>query len=481
MGRLSLYYAVAFMALLGFCFTLLYWSVGSVFDNRMDEELGEDVAELSVLLQQSGIDSLIAELDQESAGKEKESLFIHVYDRSASRIYSSDLAHWKGLKPAVEPVRKLLTAPQGTVDADPLYSNIDVAGKDEPVRVIIAPLSNDYILVLGELLEERAEVMEVLLAAFASAFLLALPLAGVLVWLLTRKAIAGIRKVSDAAHSISSGDLDRRVGVTNQVAEVQLLADTFDAMAERIQTLICNMREMTDNIAHDLRSPLGRIRLLAESSMLEAADTSTCQDTAGRTVRECDRLINMINVSLDIAESEAGVARLQITSVDSAALVAGVCEMFEPVAEEKGVKLTCQPAAEMSCTLKGDSTSLQRMLANVIDNAIKFTPQDGSISVTSTHNDGMIELCVTDTGAGIDRADLDAIFNRFFRSDPSRSLSGCGLGLSYSRAVARAHGGDIVAESVKGRSSTFRIVLPDGRQNATVPAFDAEKSQTLTV
>ena len=470
MARLTLYYAMAFIVLLGLCFTLLYWSVGTVFDQRMDEELQEDIAELSQLLQQSGFTALVQELDAEASGKETESLFIFVYDRSTTPVYVSDLTHWAGFKPSLDPVKQLLHGESPDDISAVLFSQIELPDREEPVRVVTAPLSREYVIVLGELLEERADVMEVLRAAFASAFIIAIPLAGVLVWLLTRKAISGIRQVSDTALAISSGNLEQRVRASGQVTEVQLLADTFDAMADRIQHLIRNMREMTDNIAHDLRSPLGRIRLLAESTLHHTSDPGSKHQAAERTVRECDQLIDMINVSLDVAESEAGAARMHKEPLHAADLVADVCEMFEPAANDKNITLSFVSPQGTNTMLLGDANSLQRMLANIIDNAVKFTPGGGAIVVTVRHSDATLHIDIADNGIGINAAELETVFDRFYRSDPSRSRSGCGLGLSYARAVARSHGGEITASMVESGGTLFSIALPAAESATRQPS-----------
>jgi signal transduction histidine kinase len=276
--------------------------------------------------------------------------------------------------------------------------------------------------------------------------------------MLTRRAVRGIRRVSDAATDISRGQLSRRVNAVGQVSEVQTLADTFDAMADRIQSLIRNMREMTDNIAHDLRSPLARIRILAETSMNQSTQMKNMKRIAENTIVECDRLTQMINTSLDVAETEAGVARVQHETLEIHAVIEDVCELYHPLADQNNIQFDYQLQGD--CTLTGDATSIQRMFSNILDNAIKYTPSGGCITVTLQCLPDHVDILVSDNGPGIEKEHQGNIFNRFFRVDQSRTNTGTGLGLSYARAVARSHGGDITVSSEPHKKTVFEINLP---------------------
>lgn len=179
-------------------------------------------------------------------------------------------------------------------------------------------------------------------------------------WMVTRRTVAGIQKVSIAARGISEGDLNVRVSAANELEEVQTLADTFDAMAGRIQSLIHHMREMTDNISHDLRSPLGRIRLLSESLLHKQADVAEMQENVVHTITECDRLIQMINLSLDVAEAEAGMLTLKTSEIDLSELIQETSDFYEPAIELKQISLARN--IESRCHVMADGNSLQRRI-----------------------------------------------------------------------------------------------------------------------
>jgi signal transduction histidine kinase len=179
---------------------------------------------------------------------------------------------------------------------------------------------------------------------------------------------------------------------------------------------------------------------------------------AASTVEECDRLLDMINTMLFISKTEAGLERPSRTEVDIGALIRSACELFEPIAEDKQITLKCQTPEKNF--LLGDSRMLQRMLSNILDNAVKYTPPGREVKVSVSEASQDIIITIHDTGIGISGADLPRIFERFFRSDQSRSEPGTGLGLSLARAIARAHGGDITVASELNRGSTFTIILP---------------------
>jgi signal transduction histidine kinase len=168
----------------------------------------------------------------------------------------------------------------------------------------------------------------------------------------------------------------------------------------------------------------------------------------------------MINTMLMISKAEAGVDHLTREKIDLAEVVQEACRLFEPTAEDKGIALSCSCHFPDEIHFLGDTQMIQRMLSNLLDNAIKYTPQGGSVSVSVSENDGHVVVSVKDTGIGISARDLPHIFERFYRGDESRSQTGIGLGLSLARAIARGHGGDIRATSNPNQGSTFTITLP---------------------
>jgi len=193
--------------------------------------------------------------------------------------------------------------------------------------------------------------------------------------------------------------------------------------------------------------------------MTAGASEKEYENMAASTVEECDRLLDMINTMLVISRTEAGVNKLDAETLDIGAVVRDACELFQAPAEDKDLKLICQVTGSFG--ISGDNRLIQRMIANLLDNAIKYTPAGGSVEVTvDAVKNNAVAVSVTDSGIGISKEDLPRIFERFYRCDPSRSEAGIGLGLSFARAIARAHGGDIMVVSEPNRGSTFTVTLP---------------------
>jgi signal transduction histidine kinase len=289
-------------------------------------------------------------------------------------------------------------------------------------------------------------------------------------WFMARRATAGLQDVTRTARRISKDDLDDRVPVKGRGDEIDELAATFNQMLDRIRSLIVGMREMSDNIAHDLKSPITRIRGIAEVTLGSGKTIGEYEQMAADTIEACDRLLDMINTMLTISETEVGLGRLSSDTFNLSQLVADAGELFLPLAEDKNLSLTWQTPPEIN--ISGDMRKIQRMIANLLDNAIKYTPAGGNVEIRllpGSRNADAIEISIRDTGMGIDPKDLPHIFQRFYRCDHSRSKSGAGLGLSLARAIARAHGGDITVTSAADQGSVFTVRLPAARRLAANP------------
>ena len=193
---------------------------------------------------------------------------------------------------------------------------------------------------------------------------------------MARRAVSGVEAVTRTAQKISGGTLEERVPVKARGDEIDQLALTFNQMLDRIQTLLTEIKEMSDNIAHDLRSPITRIRGIAEVTLTTGKSLSEYEGMAASTIEECDRLLDMINTMLMISKTESGVDKFSREEIDLTGLVRQACELFEPTAEDKGVtsELRC---ARSESILIGDTPMIQRMLSNLLDNAIKYTPSGG--------------------------------------------------------------------------------------------------------
>jgi signal transduction histidine kinase len=278
-------------------------------------------------------------------------------------------------------------------------------------------------------------------------------------WLATQSALQPIRRLIGAVNRIiRTGRTDERVPVPQHDDAINELTSLFNAMLDKIEGLVAAMRGALDNVSHDLRTPLTRLRGTAEMALGGPPDAERYREALADCVEETDRVLVMLNTLMDISEAESGTMALERKPVELADVVARAIDLYHDVADAKGVSLevrTSGPAA-----VAGDRVRLEQVSANLIDNALKYTPRGGQVIVETGSERGSALLRVHDTGPGIPPDELPLIWDRLFRGDRSRAERGLGLGLSLVRAVVQAHGGTVEAISHLGRGSTFIVSVP---------------------
>jgi heavy metal sensor kinase len=450
--RLTLQYALLFSVISLTVFILIYVMMTSSLRQRVDDDLLDSAKEFEELYNTQGIEALRAEYGREAESRGLNRVFFRLLSPDLDALATSDLGSWPGLGLPPEVSARLSRD-------EVAFSTISVPGHSHKVRAIFKKTEDGNIIHVGFSLEDNERLMERYREIFGTAIVVMLICGGLAGWLMARRAMSGVERVTNMAIRMGKGDLSLRVPLGNEGQEIDNLAKAFNEMAERIQALLTELREVTNNIAHDLRSPLTRIRGIAEATSIGVHSADEYQEVVRMVVEESDRLVEMINTMLAIAEAEAGLAESTKTSIDILEIIESAHGLFLPVAEDKGLHLAVEAPPELLLTI-GDVASLQRVIANLLDNAIKYTPAGGKVLISVEGTRTQVVISVTDSGMGIDEQALPLIFNRFYRGDQSRSTPGNGLGLSLVRALVRAHGGEITAESSPGRGSTFTVFLP---------------------
>jgi heavy metal sensor kinase len=450
--RLTFWYAGIFMFSACVAFLFFYLLITSVIRQQTDQDLLSEVRTLSSILAVQGAESVKQQAFLEAqAGGEKKVFFRLLYI-TGQLFSSSNMSYWRDIGISKPAIKRLLA------DHQPVFDTISIPNRTHKVRILYASLGPGLILQLGRSMDYHTRIIEAFRKIFVITMGVLFVLAAVVGWFMANRALAGVDTVIQTARRISDRSLDERVPVKRQVDEIDQLAITFNQMLDRIQKLVTEIKEMNDSIAHDLRSPITRIRGIAEVSLTTGSSLKEYENMAGNTIEECDRLLDMINTMLIISKTEAGLGQFDSKEMDIARVVKDACDLFLPMAENEGLSLVCDAPDRL--LINGDIRMIQRMISNLLDNALKYTPAGGEINVAA-HSDGQqsIQISIRDTGIGISTADKPHIFERFFRCDPSRSRTGTGLGLSLARAIARAHGGEITVTSEPGKGSTFTAVL----------------------
>jgi signal transduction histidine kinase len=335
-------------------------------------------------------------------------------------------------------------------------------------------LPGGYRLIVGRDIEDRRELSRLIRQAMLWGL-------GVMAlfgigggYYVSRRLLRRIDAVTATTRTIMEGDLSGRLPVDGSGDELDRLSASLNLMLGKIEQLMAAMREVSDNIAHDLKTPLNRLRNRVEAALHEPLGEPAYREAMERTIEEADSLIKTFNALLSIARLEAGAGGDLTESLDVSGLVGDVAELYEPVAEEHGLVLRAEVGKPVYA--RADRQLLGQAIANLIDNAIKYgTPKHGGeqvqaeVCVTAEAKDDMVEIVVTDRGSGVPEADRERVLDRFVRLEASRSEPGSGLGLSLVAAVARLHGGTLRLED---NDPGLKVIL-------SVPAEKAPQNGAL--
>jgi len=276
---------------------------------------------------------------------------------------------------------------------------------------------------------------------------------------LTFRAMRPVRQLIQAVRKIlETGDTSSRVPARSGRGELDELVSLFNRMLDKNDSLIRAMHESLDNVAHDLRTPMTRLRGTAELALQHHQDSGPLQEALADCMEESDRVLTMLNTLMDVAEAETGAMRLDKTDVSVPEIVHSVVDLYEIIAEDRQMTIHTRLPDEL--LIHADRNRIQQITANLLDNAVKYSRPGGSIQI-SAHEDGPFAvIAVTDQGIGIAPQEINQIWDRLYRGDRSRSERGLGLGLSLVRAIVEAHGGKVRVESRLEAGSTFFVMLP---------------------
>ena len=328
---------------------------------------------------------------------------------------------------------------------------------------VIFRLANGYRLIVGRDIEDRREFGNVVRSAllWTLAGMAVTGLGGGL--LIGRNFLRRIETMTQASRTIMAGDLSRRIPLAGSQDEFDRLAASLNTMLQRIEELIAGFKEVSDNIAHDLKTPLNRLRNRVEAALRDQ-NPQRHKEALQATIEDADELIKTFDALLSIARLEAGASSTQAESFDLAAMVRGVCDLYEPLAEENGIDLKLNGQAGI--IVSGRHQLLAQAVANVLDNAMKYGAapasiagnRQGEITVSVLPKGDLAEIVIADRGPGIPSQDRDRVFKRFVRLEASRSEPGSGLGLSLAAAVARLHGGELILlDNAPGLKAVFSL------------------------
>jgi signal transduction histidine kinase len=451
--RLTLVYLTLFAFFAAFVLVYFAWNTRRLITEQITETVDTEIQGLRELYAQGGIRRLVFAIDERAV-------------RPGSNLYLLTTATGEGLAGNVGSLTAgVLDTPGWT---ETFYRRLeDLDQSEHHALVQVTQLAGGFRLLVGRDLEERDRLRSILFAAgqWSFAIVVLLGLAGGL--FVMRRVLKRVDAMTDATQAIMRGDLSERLPIAGTGDELDRLADNLNVMLDRIEALMRGLKEVSDNIAHDLKTPLTRLRNRCEEALRIAEDESHYRAALESTIEESDALIRTFNALLMIARAESGQARDHMGEFDVAEVARGIAELYEPLADEKGLNLKVDAPA--ATRVHGNRELVSQALANLVDNAIKYaaahpnpTGARPEIVVKAAAGEGdRILLTIADNGPGIPEADRGRAVERFVRLEQSRSQPGSGLGLSLANAVAHLHGGELrLEDNQPGLRSV--IVLPRG-------------------
>ncbi len=447
--RLAVQYAVVFAVTSAVLFAVLYWMLARALDAHEREELERRADDFAAAFARGGAAGLSARLDS-AASPDANSFFVRLITPENRAVFVKFPPDW----------------------VETHVERLPIPGWTREIRTVRVPqnaqrdytlasrqLAEGWILQAGQLMDSEAVLLAPLKRSFvvagAAALVLSLAMGTILAWRATRP----LRQLSDTTRRIlETGDLAARVPGPAGRGELAALVRQLNTLLDKNATHVRVLREMVDNLAHDLRTPLTRLRGTAELALQGGADPAEAREALADCVEESERVLHLLEALLDISAAEAGALKLDRDRIDARSLLDRAADLYREVAEEKKISLTIE--ATEPAEFSADAIRLGQAINNLVDNALKYTPSGGRVALTARAEPRHVEMTVTDNGPGVPPAEREAIFRRLYRGDASRSQRGLGLGLSLVKAIVEAHGGTVTVSDAPGGGAQFVVRIP---------------------
>ncbi len=457
--RLTTVFSIVFIIAAAAFYVVSYILISSSLQQEERRLLRAKLLEFWAVYQTGMTQAVQQQLTLENFVSESTAFLVRVADRDNATIVLFRPTSWR--------IYDLDVLAEIDPTHDGGFATVAAADEGSVLTIATVRLFDGNILQIGVGNAQRIELLANLRRVYllVAAPLVLLAVAGG--WIVSSRTLAPVKKLSTLSrHIIDTGELSRRIPATGSRDELDELVRLFNGMLEKIETLVTGMRLSLDNVAHDLRTPMTRLRMRAEDSIRHADDSERVREMLGSIVLETEQMLTMLTTLMDISEAEAGVMRLDRKTIDMSDLVRDIAELYSYTASDADIALHVD--SDGSTFASVDVNRMRQVVANLLDNAVKYTDPGGRVTIAVRGDGAEVRISVRDSGVGIDESDLSRIWDRLYRADRSRTKPGLGLGLGLVKAVVEAHGGSVSAESTPGAGSTFSVVLP--ASDTTSPA-----------
>jgi len=465
--RLALSYVIFFsllMLLLGMLFRqILSGTFQSQMESVLDEEWG--AAKGYLRTGPEGPDWVFDEKDpDESFAVRRVQRVYMLADTQGHALQHSEIYDSLGIDPPAE-IRAILASGKPSI-----RQRKDPSGVPYLIRsgLWVDHDGHKYYLAIGRALDYNDKVIQNFTWEYFAWVPLVIVLSGLLGWFLAGRALGPVNSVADAAQHITHSNLDVQIPLRHAHDELDRLIEAFNHMMSRLNHSFEQIRQFSTDVSHELRTPLTVVRGQLEVALFTAQTVDQYRDAMADALEGVERLSNIVRALLMLSQAESGQLALQKTELDLADLVRDQVDQHQIPAEAEGVRLSA--ALPANCAVSADRIQIERLVSNLLGNAIKYTPAGGSVQVSLIPAFDQVKLIVEDSGVGISPSDLPHIFDRFYRVPSADAEKGLGLGLSFVAWIAKAHGGTVNVESALHQGTRFTVLLPIGRWPALSPA-----------
>lgn len=450
--KLTVLYSGLFLLSSLLLFAAIYASIASTLTRHDREMLLTELRELAAEYSGSGLQAIEKLLEVKRKFHRQHAFLVRIADAGNRTVDLYMPAPWTEFN-----VDKL----EGMVPvAQPRLINLPAIGGNHYLDVASIRLDKSYWLQVGMSSEERDRTLLRLRSTFGVVLGPMVILGFICGWILAYNVLQPVRNLLFAVKTVQAGIMDAHVPVRGVDDELDELAIHFNRMLQKIAEVLQAMKDCVDNVAHDLRTPVTRLRNLAENALQTPHDASKQHEALTSCAEESERINVMLNILLDISEAESGVMQLDVQAMKIYGLVENIVDAYSLIADEKSIQLRIDGDRMLKAMI--DPNRMSQALANVIDNAVKYTPAGGKIDIGFYAKGDHVIIRIQDNGIGIDPEELPRIWDRLYRGKKSRSQRGLGLGLSQVKAIVLAHQGSIDVASKPEKGSVFRISLPAG-------------------
>lgn len=449
--RLTVWYTAVSILAYMLLFAIAYYSILSSLKKEDQRVVLSKYKEYVGEYLRDGVSGIEMSINAERDDEKPINLFVRIASENNYTLFLSLPDQWAGID--------LAQIKNITVHKKEHRIKISAKGYNSVFEITTFSLEDGNFLQIGKEINHREEILERFKKVFTGVMILAILISLTGGYIIIFRSLQPIRNLTKTVESIiDTGKMEDRVPAGKTDDELNKLVRLFNLMLERIENLIGGMKESLDNVAHELKTPMTRLRGIAEDALQKEENHNSYREALSDCLEESERIIKMLNTIMDISEAKAGTLNLDIKQIDVSTLVEEVVELYRYIADEKNIVISTD--CKENIHLMADEDRLKQILGNLLDNAVKYTPAGGRIDVEASQKAGQIFIVIKDTGIGIRQEDLAKIWDRFYRTEEGRTQRGLGLGLSIVKSLVELHGGHVDVASKPGSGTTFTLYLP---------------------